>query len=436
MYNNSNNSLLMTFKPSYQTLTVGALLFPLFGSHTHVSAQDFETNFVNETLRLDYILAGDATHQAVYLHDLHASPTWYGKRQRLSEAPVLGNGEVVVTDSLTADTIYFNTFSTLFQEWQTYPEAVDNPRSFEFVQLIPMPKQIAMVTLTLRDNYLKPVVSVTHVVDPKDILIQRHTSLPSPHTLIHEAEAGLQNPIDIAFVAEGYTQEQMPRFIEKVREATKAIFDHEPFTSYANRFNIWAVMSPSTESGTNEPAKGVWKHTALESHFDTFHSDRYLTTQSIFRLHDALNGLPYEHIIVLVNTAEYGGGGILNMYNLSMTENAQFCPVVVHEFGHSFAGLADEYAYADEPLDIYPDGIEPWEPNITRQIDFASKWADMVGQEVPEQNCKVGLYEGGGYMLKGIWRPTKTCRMRDNSIKNFCPVCQRAIANVIKFYTE
>ena len=137
---------------------------------------------------------------------------------------------------------------------------------------------------------------------------------------------------------------------------------------------VEAVKSPSKESGTSIPRNHIWKNTALHSHFDTFYSERYLTTLHLKEMHDWLAGTPYEHIIVLVNTDQYGGGGIYNSYNLSMTRHRQFKPVVVHEFGHSFAGLGDEYAYENEAIPMYPHDVEPWEPNLTTLSNFKEKW--------------------------------------------------------------
>ena len=148
-------------------------------------------------------------------------------------------------------------------------------------------------------------------------------------------------------------------------------------------------------------------------------------------MHNWLAGTPYEHIIVLVNTSNYGGGGILNSYNLSMTHHPSFKPVVVHEFGHSFAGLADEYAYEEEAIPMYPHDIEPWEPNITTRVNFHEKWEDMIGKVKG-----VGLFEGAGYSLKGVYRPCEDCRMRTNTCEDFCPVCQRAISRLIEFYIK
>ena len=167
-------------------------------------------------------------------------------------------------------------------------------------------------------------------------------------------------------------------------------------------------------------------------------------------LHNWLAGTPYEHIIVLVNTKEYGGGGILNSYNLSMTHNKYFKSVVVHEFGHSFAGLADEYAYEQESLNMYPTDIEPWEANITTMVNFDNKWKKMVKKGTPlptpqptdlDTPCanaskwKVGAYEPAGYSQHGVYRAFPDCRMRTNVKPDFCPVCQDAIKKVITFYT-
>ena len=235
----------------------------------------------------------------------------------------------------------------------------------------------------------------------------------------------------------------MPVFLKDAQVAIDALFAHEPFKSMRDRFNIIAVKSPSKESGTSEPSKGIWKETALHSHFDTFYSNRYLTTLNIKDLHNVLAGTPYEHIIVLVNTNMYGGGGILNSYNLSMTHHPQYRPVVVHEFGHSFGGLGDEYAYEQEQIPMYPHDVEPWEPNLTTLTDFHGKWEDMIEKgtsrptpSTPENKGKVGLYEGAGYSLKGVYRGMQDCRMRTNENPEFCPVCNRALRNLIKFYTD
>ena len=210
--------------------------------------------------------------------------------------------------------------------------------------------------------------------------------------------------IDVAILAEGYTEKEMDLFYQDAQKACESLFSHEPFRSMKNKFNIVAVASPSIDSGVSVPRENQWKHTAVHSHFDTFYSDRYLTTSRVKAIHNALAGIPYEHIIILANTDVYGGGGIYNSYTLTTAHHPMFKPVVVHEFGHSFGGLADEYFYDDDVMtDTYPLDVEPWEQNISTRVNFALKWEDMLAPNTPvptpvaqHQNYPVGVYEGGG----------------------------------------
>lgn len=406
------------------------ILFALTG--TTIEAQNFNEFFTDNTLRIDYTFAGNKQEQHIAVDQLNAIPKWYGKRQHLSELPVEGNGQITVRTHSTGKVIYRNSFSTLFQEWLSYDESKSISRSFENVFLVPMPKDTVEVTLELRDNRRQVMASLTHQVVPTDILI-RHIGEKdvTPYITLQQA-ADTNRCIHLAFIAEGYTKDEMATFIKDADTAVEAMFEHEPFKSMRDRFNIIAVEAPSAESGTSEPAKGIWKNTALHSHFDTFYSDRYLTTLHLKDLHNWLAGTPYEHIIVLVNSSKYGGGGILNSYNLTSTHHLYYKPVVVHEFGHSFCGLADEYAYEQEDIPMYPHDIEPWEPNTTTKVDFAKKWQDMLHQK----DKAIGLYEGAGYSLKGVYRAYPDCRMRTNQNPEFCKVCQRALIRLINFYTK
>lgn len=421
-----------------------AALAMLMGA-IQVKAQNFDDYFVDKTLRVDYTFAGNSNKQLIAVDELNVLPRWYGKKQRLSELPVEGNGQITVRDHRSGKVIYRNSFSTLFQEWLSYPEAKTNTQSFENVFLVPMPKDTVDITLDLRNNRREIMTSLTHQVAPKDILIHHKGDRPTPYETLQEA-ADTNKCIHIAYVAEGYTEKEMPIFLQDAKEANDAIFAHEPFKSMKAKFNVVAVKSASQDSGTSEPGKGIWKKTALSSHFDTFYSDRYLTTLHLKDLHDCLAGTPYEHIIVLVNSTRYGGGGILNSYNLTTCHQKWFKPVVVHEFGHSFAGLADEYAYESEDIPMYPHDVEPWEKNITTLVDFDSKWKSMVKKGTPiptslskkakEAVSKIGVFEGAGYSVKGVYRGVQDCRMRINETPDFCPVCKQALTDIIDFYTK
>lgn len=419
------------------------LLFMAILCSMLLQAQRFEDFFEDKTLRIDYNFAGNAHQQEIAVDQLNVSPHWYGKRQRLAELPLEGNGQITVRSHKTGQVIYRHSFSTLFQEWLSYPEAQSVRKSFENVFLVPMPKDTIDVTLDLRNNRREVMASLTHQVVPTDILIRRIGEKDvTPYETIQEAKDS-QHCIHVAYLAEGYQQDEMSTFIDDVHVAMEALFEHEPFKSLRDRFHIVAVKAPSQESGTSEPGRGIWKNTALHSHFDTFYSDRYLTTLHLKDMHDWLAGIPYEHIIVLVNSGRYGGGGIFNSYNLTTTHHAKYRPVVVHEFGHSFCGLGDEYAYDIEEVPMYPKDIEPWEPNLTTLVDFPSKWQDLVDKKTPvptpltmQYKDKVGVYQGAGYNVKDVYRPCQDCRMRTNEHPVFCPVCQRALTRLIDFYTK
>lgn len=380
-----------------------------------------------QTLRVDYMFSGTDKSVEISLDEMSRFDGWAGRRTNLTEVPVRGNGQICVTDMQTGDTLYRMSFSTLFQEWQTTEEATKVRKSFENVFLLPMPTTKAKVNVHLYDFFGNIVASLNHIVDPSDILI-RHLNPQAPDHRYLLKSGTPEEKIDVAIVAEGYTAEEMDMFYADAQTAMEAILKHEPFGQYKDRFNFVAVALESQDSGVSVPGEGEWKDTALKAHFNTFYMDRYLTTLRLKNMHDKLCGVPYEHIVILANTDTYGGGGIYNSYTLTTAHHPAFKPVVVHEFGHSFAGLADEYYYDDQYVEYYYPGTEPWEQNITTLADFESKWKDMLDAGEAE------LLEGAGYQSKGVYRPAKDCRMHTNRPDSFCPVCQRAIARIIEFY--
>ena len=382
-----------------------------------------------QTLRVDYMFSGTDKSVEISLDEMSRFDGWAGRRNNLKEVPVRGNGQICMTDAQTGDTLYRMSFSTLFQEWQTTEEATKVRKSFENVFLLPMPSVKARVNVHLYDFFGNIVASLNHDVEPSDALI-RYLRPEAPEHRYLLKSGSPEEKIDVAIVAEGYTAEEMSTFYADAQTAMEAILKHEPFGTYKDCFNFVAVALESQDSGVSVPGQGEWKNTALKAHFDTFYMDRYLTTLRLKNMHDKLCGVPYEHIVILANTDTYGGGGIYNSYTLTTAHHPAFKPVVVHEFGHSFAGLADEYFYDDQYVEYYYPGTEPWEQNITTLADFDSKWKDMLDAGQAE------LLEGAGYQSKGVYRPAKDCRMHTNRPDSFCPVCQRAIARIIEFYTK
>lgn len=410
-----------------------------FESH----AQNFDNYFQDKTLRVDYLFTGEANRQAIYLDELSQLPVWAGRRHNLSELPLEGNGQIIVRDLSSKQCIYKTSFSSLYQEWLSTDEAKETARGFENTFLLPFPKEPVEIEVILYTPRKAVMAHLRHVVRPDDILIhERGISHNAPHRYILK-NGSEKECIDIAILAEGYTNKEIETFYQDAERACESLFAHEPFRTLKSKFNVVAVASPSADSGVSVPREKRWKQTTVHSHFDTFYSERYLTTSRVKAIHNALAGVPYEHIIILANTEVYGGGGIYNSYTLTSAHHSMFKPVVVHEFGHSFGGLADEYFYENDVMtDTYPLDVEPWEQNITTRIDFASKWEDMLvtGTPIPTPSAQrnklfpVGVYEGGGYSAKGIYRPAFNCRMKTNEYPAFCPVCQRAIRRMIEFY--
>ena len=363
-------------------------------------AQQFDDVFESRTLRLDYIFAGNHDAQQIYLEQMYVTPQWAGRKSRLADVPLKGNGQIQVKDHATGQVLFVHTFSTLFQEWLATEEATKVSKAFATSYNVPMPKQPVDVTVSLTDFHGKVVASLTHTVDPADILIRQIGDNGIPYHYIWkgktvetqnvaspdqpgkrdytptegplDGEPDITECIDLAIVAEGYTRAQMGKFYTDCQRVVDALFAHEPFTSMKDRFNVVAVAAESLTSGPSVPHLGRWSATPVGTHYDTFYSDRYLMTQDIHRLYDVLSGVPFEHIIVLVNSDTYGGGGIYNQITVTTSDHPTFHQVLVHEFGHAYAGLGDEYFYDDAYESMYPADTEPWEPNLTTLVDFQS----------------------------------------------------------------
>ena len=249
--------------------------------HSPMFAQSFTDFFEDKTLRTDYIFTGNSQKQEVYLDELSSLPQWAGRRHHLSELPLAGNGEITMTDKATGQVIYRTSFSSLFQEWLGEEEATRVQKGFENSFLLPFPKKEAIVTVSLKNARQEVCAQLTHEVRPDDILIhQRGTERLTPHRYLHQGDKA-EERIDVAILAEGYTEAEMDIFYRDAEATCEALFAHAPFDKLKDRFNIVAVASPSADSGVSIPLKGEWKSTAVSSHFSTFYSDRYLTTSRV-----------------------------------------------------------------------------------------------------------------------------------------------------------
>ncbi len=404
---------------------------------------NFNKYFNDKSLRLDYIETGNNISESFSFVELVEEPYWGGSKNNLVDNLGYGYYKVVVKDFSTNKVIYSRGFSTLFDEWQTTNEAKTVNKAYNGAVVFPYPKDSVKVEIHKRDSKNVFVKRFEYVVDPNSYFVKKDRELVFEKKRIHYS-GDYADKLDIVLLPEGYTKDELSNFEQQCNDFAKYLFRYEPFKSNEDKFNIWAVMAPSIDSGVDIPGDNVWKKTILNSSFFTFDSERYLMTDDFRRVCDVASNAPYDQIYILANTSKYGGGAIYNFYSCTAANNEKTEKIFIHELGHGLAGLADEYYTSSVSyVDYYPPGVEPWEENITTLVNFESKWKDLLpeGTKVPtevtvENEGKIGVYEGGGYVAKGVYRPTINSVMKTLSAPGFNEVSIRAIEKVIKYYTE
>jgi hypothetical protein len=401
------------------------------------SSQGFEHLFEEGVMRIDLVFSGTAEETSYALSGVKKEQYYGGSKSGLIDPFDYGDHKFLVKDAASGELIFSKTYCTLFREWQTTGESQSVRRAYPHVLRFPWPRASVVVEVHDRNRTGEFHMSWSGVFDPASI----YTDPGNPYEF-ESVDLEINGPsaekVDILFLAEGYTEDEMEKFLEDARRSAGFIFSEEPFKSNRQLFNVRAVKSASRDSGTDIPGQRVWKNTVINSSFYTFGVERYMTTMDYKAVCDVAACAPYDQIYILVNTEKYGGGGIYNHYSISAADNLQSRAVVIHEFGHAFGGLADEYftsavAYSD----YFPLNVEPWAPNLTTLVNFPSKWESMIAEGVPvptppeEANEEVlGVYEGGGYVAKGVYRPMIDCRMHTNDAA-FCPVCSVALKKMM-----
>ena len=403
---------------------------------------DYTAHFSGERLRVDLILAGDCSHQAAYLKEMHREEEWAGSPNALIDKFGYGNYFFELFEN--EELIYSKGFSTLFDEWTTTEQAKTTPMATGQSLWMPFPRNRVHLVVYQRVRASGRFSVMLEIdIDPED----RHIIPGCDNGFNIKAlqyKGDIAHKVDLVLAGEGYTYDEIGKLRSDALRMTDYIFGMEPYSERRNDFNIWLVESVSTDSGADIPQDGVWRNTLMGSMFDTFYIDRYLTVMDHTKIASVVAGAPVDAVIVLVNDSKYGGAGMYGSYAMTTTDNKRSLPVIIHEFGHSFAGLADEYYDSETAYeDFYPLDIEPWEPNITTNVRFEDKWADMIegGTPIPTPNDSswmgtTGMFEGAGYMTYGCYRPFYDCRMITNTAPAFCPVCQRAINRMIDYYVK
>jgi hypothetical protein len=424
-------------------MRISALVLFICFSAAVRGQSNFDKYFTDKVLRFDYMLAGNSEKTTVYPVGMKEEPFFGGSKTQLLDPFNYGNLKYEVFDAAENTLIYSRGFCTLYQEWQTTAEAKVMERSFYEVATMPFPKNKIKFVLSMRERNGSFSKLYETEIDPGNYFIRKEKPVNASVTKTYYAGDPASN-VDLAFIAEGYTADEMGKFRDDVKKMADVLFAEPPYNEYQYRINIYAVEAVSAESGTDIPGEKFYVTTALNSSFYTFDLDRYLTTQDIKSVNDYAGLVPHDNIIVLINSNRYGGGGVYNYYSGTTVGHPLSSKVFIHEFGHGFAGLADEYFSSEVAYEeFYPLNVEPWEPNITTMVNFDEKWKKMILKDTPQPTPAeekysnvIGLFEGGGYSAKGIYRPEMDCRMKSNSPKGYCAVCRDAVRKIINFYIK
>ena len=467
------------------------LIYSLLTYSILSSAQSFDLFFVDKTLRVDYYHTGTKGTETISLDKVYEEGPWSGSTVNLLDTLNLGEYQVRIFDEATAALIYSLGYSCIFNEWQTTDEAnAGIYRTFHETVRLPYPKRKIQLTIHRRDKKMIFHEVFSTLIDPNSPTEVNREKRTFPFKVLSLMDNGSpHNKVDILILGDGYRKEDMEKFQKDAKHFNDALFSTSPFKELKKDFNIRALEVVSQDSGIDKPDKNIWKNTALGTMYNFFGSARYVLTEENRMLHDIAAAVPYDFITILVNDNRYGGGGIYNLYTTCYTRTDaagkewQMDYVYVHEFGHSFGGLGDEYYSSQVSYnDFYQKGVEPWEPNLTALVDKNNlRWKHFIEQGTPvptpwekaeydslgrerakldrlapdyyakreplyqaerqilkttKYAGKVGAFEGAGYISEGLYRPAVDCRMFSLSLVDFDPVCTAAINRVIDFYSR
>lgn len=410
---------------------------------------DLDTYFTEQALRFEMFQVGHKERLDIIPVGLFEEPSWPGNRKQLVFPFPYGKHAVRVHDHASGLLIYSFGFDTLFCEYATTPAAARGEnRAFPISVRIPKPKSRFRITIDQRQRDNSWTTLWEQTMKPTDASVRRESVDHGDSIFPIQSTGSPQERLDIVFLSEGYTEQDKEKFQRDAQRMTDFLFEHEPYRRSRERINVNAVFRPSRESGTDEPGQRRYRNTTLHSSFNTLGIDRYLLTEDVHTMHRIAAQVPYDTVVVLVNSSRYGGGAICLDFCMSTVDDPMSPAVFLHEFGHSLAYLADEYIGAVTYTELHPEGVEPVEPNITRSLDRETlKWRSVLTKDVPlpttaafvpeglDASAIVGAFEGGGYVKKGMYRPQKSCAMGDlKQPFRYCVVCEQAIERMIEYY--
>jgi hypothetical protein len=455
-----------------------------------VSAPTFEQRFSGETLRVGFQHVGDAKSEHIAVDHIRVDPLWAGSRTQMHDLSNSGKYRVELHDLASQAILYSRGFAGIFGEWETTGEAQHSFKAFEESVRVPCQREAAQLSLKKRADDGTFHELFTLAIEPMARNVNRAQPVRQGELVVLWEHGPFAVQVDLLVVADGYTAKQRDKFVADTRRLVDVMFKTEPFARRKKDFSVRALFLPAQEEGISNPRKGVWRTSPLGLSFNAFDSDRYVLTQRDFNLRELCAQAPYDALILLFNERKYGGGGIYNLWATVAADTEPAPYVFVHEFGHSFAGLADEYYSSQVAYENFiAPGVEPWEPNVTALLEPSKlKWRDLIAADTPlptpwdqarfdagdleyqkrrqamlaqgaseEQMealfrevksstapllagelyaAKVGAFEGSSYQAKGLYRPQVDCIMFTRNPSHFCRVCERALERTIDTFTR
>ena len=418
------------------------LFFVFFFLPLFLFAQHFDLYFENKTLRLDYLHVGNAHSESIEPVTFWKGGIWSGTRTQLNELVRLGEMVITVKDAKTNAIIFSRSYSTLFGEFVTTKMAETEAVRFEECVLIPYPKMPIKYEFTVYCRRNNPTLLYEGEFDPK-------TTPQKPFKVEHKVidlhiGGNAENCLDILFIPDGYAKKDKKKLQKDMQTFADYILNCSPFYENKNKINIRYIEGYSKQSGITDPNAKVFKNTLINSSYNTIEVDRYLMCLNVWKMNEIADDAPYDAILIIANSSKYGGGGIYNFYATVNSDGKFSDYVTVHELGHSVAGLGDEYFDSEVSVrDFYPEGIEPVEPNLTTLVRFDQKWSYLLPEDLPiptpdtdKYNNILGVFEGGGYVAKGVYRPWRNCTMKGKVYNGFCPVCKETFLQVFAYYNN
>ncbi len=399
-------------------LAVAALAALTAGCAHAQKGPSFDAWFADRTLRVDFFHAGNAAEESMTLDQVYDQGLWAGPRARLIDPFNLGRYLVKVYDAASGTLIFSKGYDSYFGEYRTSGPALEGVRrTYHESALLPYPKKPVRFTVEGKDRQNAYKTLFSQVIDPSATAVIRERLVPGVKVIEALKSGEPRRKVDVAIIAEGYTAAEEAKFAADLDRFVGVFFKLEPYKSRRDLFNMYGVFKASAESGCDEPSHGIFKATVLNASFDALGSERYLLTEDNRSLRDIAAHTPYDALYIMVNHKRYGGGGIYNLYCTFTTDNQWYEYLFLHEFGHSFAGLADEYYTSDVAYnEFYPAGVEPAEPNITALLEPGkAKWGSLVspGVAVPTPWEKAAFDEmSGGYQKVRRETNEKIARMK------------------------